>query len=95
MIFQDNFPYSNDTIAKVSAYGYSNINILLNTGASFEYALFEQLILCASGNFTFGFTDINRVHVDVFEKNKIVDSGDIIYKGNKFYLTAGVKIPLF
>lgn len=70
----------------------SNNNILLNAGANIEYQVLNWLVVSLSGNFTFGFTDLNRIEVEVL-KPEGTEYGDIIYRGNKFYLAAGLKIP--
>lgn len=81
-----------DTTAIIRGYRPSKNNILINTGVSLEYQIFDRLIFTLSSNFTFGFRDFNRLDIDVILPDRI-EYGEIAYRGNKFYISAGVMIP--
>ena len=82
-----------DTTAIITAYRPTKNTILINYGLELEYQIFDKLIFTLSGNFTSGFSDLNRLDVDVITDSK-VESGQIKYRGNKFYISGGLKIPI-
>lgn len=86
-------PIPQDTTAIIKAYRPSKNNILINYGVEFEYQILDKLIFTLSGNFTSGFSDINRLDIDVILDDN-VESGEIKYRGNKFYISGGLKIPI-
>lgn len=86
-------PIPQDTTAIVKAYRPSKNNILINYGVGFEYQILEKLIFTLSGNFSSGFSDMNRLDVDVILEDR-VESGEIKYLGNKFYISGGLQIPI-
>lgn len=86
-------PIALDTTAIIKAYRPSKNNILINYGVGFEYKILEKLILTLSGNLTSGFTDMNRLDIDVILEDR-VESGEIKYQGNKLYISGGLKIPI-
>lgn len=82
-----------DTTAVVSAYRPTKNNVVLNYGVGVEYKVLKNLVFTLSGNFTNGFRIHNRIDAEVILEDR-VESGSIAYRGNKFYLSAGIKIPL-
>ncbi len=81
-----------DTLMKITGYRPTAVGILLNTGIGVEYKLFDKIILTLYGNFTAGFDELNKLSVEVYLNDK-TEYGDVIFKGNKFYLSGGIKIP--
>jgi hypothetical protein len=85
-------PIPEDTTAIIQSHRISKNVILFNYGIALEYQLFENLYFTFSSNFTTGFKTMNRVSVDVFLENQ-TEKGSIEYKGNKFYISGGIKFP--
>lgn len=81
-----------DTLAYTITHRPVENNLLINYGLGIEYQILNRLIFTLNGNFTHGFTDMNRFSVNVLS-NEGTESGTIRYRGNKFYLSGGVKIP--
>jgi hypothetical protein len=96
IIYADESTFDNpiplDTTAIIQAYRPSKNNVLINYGIGFEYQILDKLIFTLSGNFTSGFSDMNRLEVDVILADQI-ESGEIKYRGNKFFISGGLKIP--
>lgn len=88
-----NNPIPVDTTSIAKAYRLNKTNILLNGGLGLEYVLFKDIIFTLYGNFTTGFVDMNKLTVEVLFEDES-EYGDIVYSGNKFYLTGGIKIPI-
>ena len=81
------------TTSVAKAYRPNKTNLLINGGLGLEYLLFKNITFTLYGNFTAGFVDMNKLSVEVLFEDES-EYGDIIYSGNKFYLTAGIKIPI-
>jgi hypothetical protein len=85
-------PQPTDTLMKISGYRPTVAAVLLNIGMGVEYNLLNKIIFTFYGNFTVGFQDINKLSVEVFLGDN-TEYGDVIFKGNKFYMSGGIKIP--
>lgn len=84
---------SEDTIAFVEAYRPATNDVLLNAGLGLEYSIFPRMIVTLYGNYTMGFDVMNQLRLAVFTPDE-TDKGYVSYKGTKFFLSAGLKIPL-
>jgi hypothetical protein len=88
-----NNPIPEDTTSIVKAYRPNKTNLLINGGLGLEYVLFKNITFTLYANFTAGFVDMNKLSVEVLFEDES-EYGDIVYRGNKFYLTGGIKIPI-
>ncbi|MFO7863492.1 MAG: hypothetical protein R6U85_05795, partial [Salinivirgaceae bacterium] len=53
----------------------------------------ENIVLSVQGNFSMGFEPMNKLNV-LFFSDQGTESGEIVYEGKKFFLTAGIHIPI-
>lgn len=86
---------STTTIANAEAEAYrpTQMNVLLNAGFGLEYTFYKNIAFTLNWNFTKGFTDFNVIEVELDNSGQI-EYGEVIYQGEKYYLSGGFKIPL-
>jgi hypothetical protein len=85
-------PVPIDTTATINVFNPRKNSVLINGGLGLEYTPFDGIIITIYGNFTSGFNDMNELDVEVFLKDR-TENGTIAFRGNKFYLSGGIKIP--
>lgn len=87
-------PFQGTTaFATAEAYRPTRVNILLNVGFGLEYTFYKNIAFTLNWNFTKGFSDFNVIDVELDNSGQI-EHGEIIYHGDKFYMSGGFKIPL-
>ncbi|GEM_PF-6612074 len=86
-----NPPDTTRTVA--SAYRLRTLTPLLNMGIGVEYSLAPRMILTFNAERSWGFSDINRLHV-VRANSSLTQEGNIYYNGSAWHLRVGIRIPL-
>jgi hypothetical protein len=76
------------------AYRLKKSVVTLNAGMGVEYALFPRLLITLHGDYSLGFTDINRLHVKLDGSLSGTREGNILFNGSGWRISAGIKIPL-
>ncbi|MDA3865536.1 MAG: outer membrane beta-barrel protein [Salinivirgaceae bacterium] len=92
-IITNTLPTPSDTIDHISASRPTKNTILLTGGLGVEYTVYENIVFSIQGNFTMGFEPMNKLDV-LFFSDQGTESGEIVYEGKKFFLTAGIHIPI-
>lgn len=83
---------TNDTAAVIVSEGISKTGLLINLGLALEYE-FKHFSVSMSGNYTGGLNTLNQSTLYLANSTDMND-GKLMYKGSKFYVAFGVKVPI-